>query len=97
MCQNNLINGEKPEFGNPKHIAYLKQQRLVKDQNMIKPSFWTETVTINHMSILCHCGEKIYYEWSRQNGEFEPLDFECEHCDRAFEYNESGEYLIEIK
>lgn len=31
MNQKNLINGQRPEFGNPDHIAWLKDQRRIAE------------------------------------------------------------------
>lgn len=82
----NLINGEKPEFGNPKHIEWLKNRQA--ELSGVHPvgglhSYYTGEHELHEASFYCpRCSNPVRRKW-RHSGKI-PASIICPTCSTQF-------------
>lgn len=96
LLKENLIHGQKPQFGNDLHIAYVKAMTRMAEKGRIdiEPKLTTETKIINNLSfnyLCCQCGKKQSAYLSNDfDDNFNGFRVVCFDCDAEFEVIEDS-------
>lgn len=101
ILKSNLINGEKPQFGNTEHIAFVREQerlQIIRDEGgSIPVNVDTEEYTTYEVSFgfkCISCGNGISISKTFEDEDPDDFGFSCYKCRQRYELEYDNEVVV---